>query len=100
MLSCIVIAKRTCVVELGEPWTNVIVERSMTSLKFYHDFSCDVEHFSYAFGPCWEPVIAQCNLSKYSTLLNLYYRNLFKNITVVEIIIITKSFTTIILLFM
>ncbi|KAF4523917.1 hypothetical protein B566_EDAN012268 [Ephemera danica] len=53
----------TCVVELGEPWGDEIIERSMTSLKFYHDFSCDVEHFSYAFGPCWEPVIAQCNLS-------------------------------------
>lgn len=51
-------------IELGEPWGYVDVERSMTSLKFYHDLNCEVEHFSYAFGPCWEPVIAQCNLSK------------------------------------
>ncbi|KAJ9596917.1 hypothetical protein L9F63_012042, partial [Diploptera punctata] len=56
-------AKRGVVIELGEPWGDVTVERSMTSLKFYHDFNCDVEHYSYAFGPCWEPVIAQCNLS-------------------------------------
>jgi len=52
------------VIELGEPWGDVTVERSMTALKFYHDFNCEVEHYSYAFGPCWEPVIAQCNLSK------------------------------------
>ncbi|XP_069668639.1 protein hobbit isoform X2 [Periplaneta americana] len=56
-------AKRGVVIELGEPWGDVTVERSMTSLKFYHDFNCDVEHYIYAFGPCWEPVIAQCNLS-------------------------------------
>ncbi|XP_066998211.2 protein hobbit [Anabrus simplex] len=56
-------AKRNAVIELGEPWGQTTIERSMTSLKFYHDFNCDVEHYSYAFGPCWEPVIAQCNLS-------------------------------------
>jgi RNA pol II promoter Fmp27 protein domain len=56
-------AKRTCLVEIADSWPSEVIERSMTSLKFYHDFSCDVEHFSYAFGPCWEPVIAQCNLS-------------------------------------
>ncbi|KAG8300517.1 hypothetical protein J6590_074430 [Homalodisca vitripennis] len=57
------LTKREVVIELGEPWGQVEVERSMTSLKFYHDLNCEVEHFSYAFGPCWEPVIAQCNLS-------------------------------------
>ncbi|XP_021942266.1 protein KIAA0100 isoform X3 [Zootermopsis nevadensis] len=56
-------AKRGVVIELGEPWGDATVERSMTSLKFYHDLNCEVEHYSYAFGPCWEPVIAQCNLS-------------------------------------
>jgi hypothetical protein len=65
-MSCFMIpAKRGVVIELGEPWGDVTVERSMTSLKFYHDFNCEVEHYSYAFGPCWEPVIAQCNLSKF-----------------------------------
>jgi hypothetical protein len=58
-------ARRGVVIELGEPWGDVTVERSMTALKFYHDFNCEVEHYSYAFGPCWEPVIAQCNLSKF-----------------------------------
>ncbi|XP_049792062.1 protein KIAA0100 [Schistocerca nitens] len=56
-------AKRDVVIRLGDPWGETTVQRSMTSLKFYHDFNCEVEHFSYAFGPCWEPVIAQCNLS-------------------------------------
>lgn len=56
-------AKRGVVIDLGEPWGLLSVERSMTSLKFYHDFNCNIEHVSYAFGPCWEPVIAQCNLS-------------------------------------
>lgn len=56
-------AKRGVSIDLGDPWGKVEIDRSMTSLKFYHDFNCDVETFSYAFGPCWEPVIAQCNLS-------------------------------------
>ncbi|CAH0380913.1 unnamed protein product [Bemisia tabaci] len=55
-------ARRGVMIELGDPYGEVTIERSMTSLKFYHDFNCDVEHYSYAFGPCWEPVIAQCNL--------------------------------------
>ncbi|XP_063241781.1 protein hobbit isoform X2 [Bacillus rossius redtenbacheri] len=55
-------AKRSVVVELGDPWGKTVVERGMTSLKLYHDFNCEIQHYSYAFGPCWEPVIAQCNL--------------------------------------
>lgn len=52
-------------IEIGPPWNDDIIERSMTSLKLYHDFNCDIDRYSYAFGPCWEPVIAQCMLSKY-----------------------------------
>jgi hypothetical protein len=58
-------AVRTVVVNLGEPFEPFPVERGMLPLKFYHDFNCEVESYSYAFGPCWEPVIAQCNLSEY-----------------------------------
>ncbi|KAJ8953880.1 hypothetical protein NQ318_019120 [Aromia moschata] len=54
---------RTVEVHLGEPFEPFIIERGMLPLKFYHDFNCEVESYSYAFGPCWEPVIAQCNLS-------------------------------------
>lgn len=35
----------------------------MNALKFYYDFSCDAERMRLAYGPCWEPVIAQCSLA-------------------------------------
>ncbi|XP_037949690.1 protein KIAA0100-like [Teleopsis dalmanni] len=56
-------AKRDVLIEVGHPFETDVVQRSMTSLKFYHDFDCELECCSYAFGPCWEPVMAQCNLS-------------------------------------
>lgn len=65
------LAKRGVTIELGEPWGSITIERGMTPLKFYHDFNCEVQHYSYAFGPCWEPVIAQCNLCKFFEFLNL-----------------------------
>lgn len=37
----------------------------MLPKKFYHDFNCEVKSYRYAFGPCWEPVIAMCNLCKF-----------------------------------
>lgn len=43
----------------------------MQPLKFYYDLNCEVESYSYAFGPCWEPVIAQCNLSKSTIMAKL-----------------------------
>ncbi|XP_060521817.1 protein hobbit [Cylas formicarius] len=56
-------ATRFVTLDLGEPFEPVDVARSMQPLKFYYDLNCEIESFSYAFGPCWEPVIAQCNLS-------------------------------------
>nr|XP_050857264.1 protein KIAA0100 isoform X1 [Vespula vulgaris] len=56
-------ARRTVRIEIGPPWDDIVVERGMTSLKYYHDLNWDIDKFRYAFGPCWEPVIAQCNLS-------------------------------------
>ncbi|KAG5900629.1 hypothetical protein JTB14_005906 [Gonioctena quinquepunctata] len=56
-------AIRTVEVHIGEPFEPYMIERGMLPLKYYHDFNCEIEYFSYAFGPCWEPVIAQCNLS-------------------------------------
>ncbi|PZC84729.1 hypothetical protein B5X24_HaOG204277 [Helicoverpa armigera] len=35
----------------------------MMPLKWYYDLCCEMAEYSYAFGPCWEPVIAHCNLS-------------------------------------
>uniref|UniRef100_A0A0C9R695 KIAA0100 protein n=1 Tax=Fopius arisanus TaxID=64838 RepID=A0A0C9R695_9HYME len=56
-------ARRTVRIRVGAPWEDIVVERGMTSLKYYHDLNWDIDNFRYAFGPCWEPVIAQCNLS-------------------------------------
>ncbi|KAI5721504.1 hypothetical protein M8J77_021631 [Diaphorina citri] len=39
-------AKRGVKLQIGEPYGDITVERSMTSLKFYHDFTCEVKHFT------------------------------------------------------
>ncbi|XP_013416630.1 protein KIAA0100 [Lingula anatina] len=54
-------AKRTGTVQVGSPWGDMTVERSMPPLKFYHDFCADAKTFTMAYGACWEPVIAQTN---------------------------------------
>uniref|UniRef100_A0A6B2EIM8 FMP27/BLTP2/Hobbit GFWDK motif-containing RBG unit domain-containing protein n=1 Tax=Phlebotomus kandelakii TaxID=1109342 RepID=A0A6B2EIM8_9DIPT len=56
-------AKRDVQIEIGEPFGTHTIQRGMPALKFYHDFDCELDQCSYAFGPCWEPVMAQCNLS-------------------------------------
>lgn len=56
-------ARRTVTIEVGAPWEDIVVERGMTSMKYYHDLNWDIDKYRYAFGPCWEPVIAQCHLS-------------------------------------
>ena len=52
-------------VEVGAPWSDVMIERTMASLKFYHDFSCEVKSFTAAYGPCWEPAVAQFNIGNF-----------------------------------
>ncbi|XP_041349626.1 protein KIAA0100-like [Gigantopelta aegis] len=56
-------AKRSCVVEVEQPWGDVTVERSLPPLKFFHDFSCDIANFTMAYGVCWEPAVALFNSS-------------------------------------
>ncbi|XP_078679800.1 bridge-like lipid transfer protein family member 2 isoform X1 [Branchiostoma floridae x Branchiostoma belcheri] len=56
-------AKRPTTVEIGGPFGDATVERSMPALKFYHDLSCDAQTFRYAWGPCWDPAISQVNLA-------------------------------------
>ncbi|XP_065157345.1 LOW QUALITY PROTEIN: protein hobbit [Atheta coriaria] len=56
-------ATRDVYIDLGPPFSSPLISRSLLPLKFYHDFNSEISSFSYAFGPCWEPVIAQCNLS-------------------------------------
>ncbi|GAB0095576.1 KIAA0100 [Sergentomyia squamirostris] len=55
-------AKRDVQIKIGGPFGTHTIQRGMPALKFYHDFDCELEQCSYAFGPCWEPVMAQCNL--------------------------------------
>lgn len=64
-------AKRDVQIEMGEPFGIDIVQRSMTSLKFYHDFDCEYDLCSYAFGPCWEPVNFFLEIFIESSLLHL-----------------------------
>jgi len=56
------LAKRSVTIELSDPFGDVTIERGMTSLKYYYDLNCEVDKYTYSFGPCWEPVIAQCKL--------------------------------------
>lgn len=49
-------------IELSDPYGDVTIERGMTSLKYYYDLNCEIDKYTYSFGPCWEPVIAQCKL--------------------------------------
>ncbi|XP_071945413.1 bridge-like lipid transfer protein family member 2 [Antedon mediterranea] len=55
-------AKRETVVEVGAPWTNTIVTRSMPALKFYHDLVADINSWDLAYGPCFEPTWGQVNI--------------------------------------
>lgn len=45
-LITISLAIRTDVFDMDAPWSSVTVERSMPSLKFYHDFSAGLLFFS------------------------------------------------------
>lgn len=56
-------ARRDVVIEIGAPFDDFTIQRGMSSLKFYHDFDWELDYLAYAFGPCWEPVISQYNLT-------------------------------------
>ncbi|GFO14519.1 protein kiaa0100-like [Plakobranchus ocellatus] len=56
-------AKRTCTVEMAKPWTTAMVQRNLPTLKFFHDFSCDMDSLTLAYGVCWEPAVALFNQS-------------------------------------
>lgn len=49
-------AKRDVNIIIGAPFGMHTIQRSLIPLKYYHDFDCDWNLCSYAFGPCWEPV--------------------------------------------
>lgn len=55
-------AKRTIKIDVEDPFACDEIERSLTSLKFYHDLTWEAESFNAAYGPCWEPAMSQFNL--------------------------------------
>jgi hypothetical protein len=55
-------AVRTCTVDLPQPWRVHTVERNMNVLKFYYDLATEIDAWEMAYGPCWEPCLAQINL--------------------------------------
>lgn len=48
-------AKRKQVVQLGQPWGDVIVYRNMPPLKFYYDIHSSISLYTIVWGPCWDP---------------------------------------------
>ncbi|XP_054167935.1 protein hobbit-like [Oppia nitens] len=56
-------AKRTCYIDIGSNFEPISIERSMTTLKLYHDVTFDATNFAYTHGACWEPVLQQVGLS-------------------------------------
>ncbi|XP_043910335.1 protein KIAA0100 homolog [Protopterus annectens] len=48
-------ARRKQIVKLEKPWGDVVVERNMPPLKFYHDFHSEIALFTIVWGPCWDP---------------------------------------------
>lgn len=56
-------AKRTCYIDMGPGFEPFSIERSMTTLKFYHDITSKIEKIVYTHGACWEPILQQVNLS-------------------------------------
>ncbi|XP_036196601.1 protein KIAA0100 homolog isoform X5 [Myotis myotis] len=48
-------SRRRQILHLGLPWGNVVVERNMPPLKFYHDFRSEIFQYTVVWGPCWDP---------------------------------------------
>lgn len=42
-------ARRTVRIEVGAPWDDIIIERGMTSLKYYHDLNWDINKLRYIY---------------------------------------------------
>ncbi|RWS30554.1 hypothetical protein B4U80_04431 [Leptotrombidium deliense] len=55
-------AFRTCFIDTLPSMPPLIVERSMTAMKLYHDIRIAAESIAYTHGACWEPVLQQVNL--------------------------------------
>ncbi|XP_067034079.1 bridge-like lipid transfer protein family member 2 isoform X1 [Acropora muricata] len=56
-------AKLETVVEVGKPWSNITVSRSLSALKFFYDLKFDVDAMELAWGVDIEPVLAMVSIA-------------------------------------
>lgn len=56
-------AKREAVVQIGKPWGNITISRSLSSLKFFYDLKFDAEIVEMAWGVDIEPVLAMVSFT-------------------------------------
>ncbi|XP_078363340.1 bridge-like lipid transfer protein family member 2 isoform X2 [Oculina patagonica] len=56
-------AKREAVVEIGKPWSNITISRSLSSLKYFYDLKFDMDTMEMAWGVDIEPVLAMVSLA-------------------------------------
>ncbi|RWS17806.1 hypothetical protein B4U79_01668 [Dinothrombium tinctorium] len=55
-------ALRTCYIDTAPSCAPLTLERSMTTVKFYHDLNMKADYVAYTHGACWEPVLQQLNI--------------------------------------
>lgn len=55
-------SRRTCYVDMGPEGEAVTMERTMPSLKIYHDVKLKASSLSYCHGATWDPILAQLSL--------------------------------------
>ncbi|XP_072326063.1 bridge-like lipid transfer protein family member 2 isoform X2 [Scyliorhinus torazame] len=48
-------ARRKVKISLGKPWRDILIERNMPPLKWYHEFESQISLFTIVWGPCWDP---------------------------------------------
>ncbi|XP_020627121.1 protein KIAA0100-like isoform X2 [Orbicella faveolata] len=56
-------AKREATVEIGKPWSNITILRSLSSLKYFYDLKFDIDTMEMAWGVDIEPVLAMLSLA-------------------------------------
>ena len=55
-------SRRICRVDLGPERDSIKIERTMPSLKIYHDIKFKQDTLNYTHGSAWDPVLAQLSL--------------------------------------
>lgn len=55
-------SRRICFVDMGPETPGIAIERTMPSLKIYHDVKMKTTSMSYCHGATWDPVLAQLSL--------------------------------------